>query len=76
VRLHGSLGFLSVEPHVITPGRHRWDCVVRAAALRGPFGEIVDAEKPTARPDLMVPFDELNRLMGLDELEAMGARYA
>jgi hypothetical protein len=32
--------------------------------------------EPTARPDLMVPFDELNRLMGLDELEAMDARYA
>lgn len=40
------------------------------------FGETVDAEKPIARPDLMVPFDELNRLMGLDELEAMDERYA
>jgi hypothetical protein len=40
------------------------------------FAETVDAEKPTARPDLMVPFDELNRLMGLDELEALDERYA
>jgi hypothetical protein len=40
------------------------------------FGETIDAEKPIARPDLMVPFDELNRLMGLDELEALDERYA
>lgn len=40
------------------------------------FGETVNAEKPIARPDLMVPFDELNQLMGLDELEVMDERYA
>jgi 2-methylisocitrate lyase-like PEP mutase family enzyme len=40
------------------------------------FGETVNSEKPIARPDLMVPFDELNRLMELDELEAMDERYA
>jgi 2-methylisocitrate lyase-like PEP mutase family enzyme len=55
--------------------------MLTSAALRGmqnalaAFGETVDAEKPTARPDLMVPFDELNRLIGLDELEAMDERY-
>lgn len=40
------------------------------------FAETVNAAMPIRRPDLMVPFDELNRLMGLDELEAMDARYA
>ena len=39
------------------------------------FAETVDAERPIARPDLMVPFDELNRLMGLDALKAMDERY-
>jgi len=40
------------------------------------FGETIDADKPIARPDLMVSFDDLNRLMRLDEREALDARYA
>jgi 2-methylisocitrate lyase-like PEP mutase family enzyme len=55
--------------------------LLTSAALRGmknalaAFAETVDAERPIARPELMVPFDELNRLMGLDALEAMDERY-
>jgi hypothetical protein len=39
------------------------------------FADTIDAERPIERPELMVSFDELNRLMGIDELEAMGERY-
>ena len=54
--------------------------MLTSAALHGmkqallAFGETVDADLPTLRPDLMESFGEINRLMGADELDAIEAR--
>jgi 2-methylisocitrate lyase-like PEP mutase family enzyme len=51
--------------------------MLTSAALRGmqnalaAFAELIEAEQTVERPDLLVPFDELNRLMGLDGLKAL-----
>lgn len=56
--------------------------MLTSAALRGmmnaldAFAETIDAERVTQRPDLLVPFDELNRLMGLDELHDIENRFS
>ena len=55
--------------------------MLTSAALRGminaleAFAPTITADKPTERPDLLVPFGELNELMGLKELEALEARW-
>src|SRR5215470_17153462 len=55
--------------------------MLTSAALRGmmnaleAFAPTVGADAPTQRPDLLVPFGELNELMGLDELDALEARW-
>ncbi len=47
--------------------------MLTSAALRGmmnaleAFAPTIKADKPTQRPDLMVPFGELNELMGLED---------
>jgi 2-methylisocitrate lyase-like PEP mutase family enzyme len=49
--------------------------MLTSAALRGmmnaldAFAPTITAEKPTTRPDLMVTFDELNKLLGMDQLD-------
>jgi len=54
--------------------------MLTSAALRGminaleAFAPTVTADTPVERPDLLVPFGELNELMGLKELEALEAR--
>jgi 2-methylisocitrate lyase-like PEP mutase family enzyme len=56
--------------------------MLTSAALQGmrnaldAFGPTVEAAAPTLRPDLQAPFAEINRLMGLGELDALEARYA
>jgi 2-methylisocitrate lyase-like PEP mutase family enzyme len=56
--------------------------MLTSAALRGmmnaldAFAETIDAERVTQRPDLLVPFDELNRLMGLDELHELENHFS
>jgi hypothetical protein len=56
--------------------------MLTSAALRGminaleAFAPTIAADKPTQRPELLVPFGELNELMGLKELEALEARWA
>jgi 2-methylisocitrate lyase-like PEP mutase family enzyme len=56
--------------------------MLTSAALRGmqnalaAFGELIEAPETIERPDLLVPFDELNRLMGLDALNALEDRLA
>jgi len=56
--------------------------MLTSAALRGminaleAFAPTIAANKPTQRPELLVPFGELNELMGLKELEALEARWA
>jgi 2-methylisocitrate lyase-like PEP mutase family enzyme len=55
--------------------------MLTSAALRGmmnaldAFMPTITAEKPTQRPDLMVPFGELNELMGLKTLEALERKW-
>jgi len=55
--------------------------MLTSAALRGminaleAFAPTITADKPAQRPDLLVPFGELNELMGLQELEALEARW-
>jgi 2-methylisocitrate lyase-like PEP mutase family enzyme len=55
--------------------------MLTSAALRGminaleAFAPTVTADTPVERPDLLVPFGELNELMGLKELEALEARW-
>ena len=55
--------------------------MLTSAALRGminaleAFAPTITADKPVQRPDLLVPFGELNELMGLNELEALEARW-
>src|SRR5262249_1596155 len=56
--------------------------MLTSAALRGmknalaAFAEAAHAERPLERPDLMVNFEELNALMGLQELDALEARFS
>ena len=56
--------------------------MLTSAALRGminaleAFAPTIAADKPVQRPELLVPFGELNELMGLKELEALEARWA
>lgn len=56
--------------------------MLTSAALRGmmnalaAFGETIDADEPLQRPDLLVSFDELNRLMGIDELHELENRLS
>jgi 2-methylisocitrate lyase-like PEP mutase family enzyme len=56
--------------------------MLTSAALRGminaleAFAPTIAADKPVQRPELLVPFEELNELMGLKELEALEARWA
>jgi 2-methylisocitrate lyase-like PEP mutase family enzyme len=56
--------------------------MLTSAALRGminalkAFAPTIAAEKPAQRPELLVPFGELNELMGLKELEELEARWA
>jgi 2-methylisocitrate lyase-like PEP mutase family enzyme len=56
--------------------------MLTSAALRGmmnaldAFAWTVEAHKPGQRPDLLVSFDELNRLMGLDELHELENRFS
>ncbi len=56
--------------------------MLTSAALRGminaleAFAPTITADKPTERPDLLVPFGELNELMGLRELEELEAKWA
>jgi 2-methylisocitrate lyase-like PEP mutase family enzyme len=55
--------------------------MLTSAALRGminaleAFAPTITADMPVQRPDLLVPFGELNELMGLKELEALEARW-
>jgi len=55
--------------------------MLTSAALRGminaleAFAPTITADTPVQRPDLLVPFGELNELMGLRELEALEARW-
>ncbi len=55
--------------------------MLTSAALRGmmnaleAFAPTINADTPTLRPDLMVPFDELNELMGLKTLEDLEAKW-
>jgi 2-methylisocitrate lyase-like PEP mutase family enzyme len=56
--------------------------MLTSAALRGminaleAFAPTIKADKPTERPDLLVPFSELNELMGLRTLEELEAKWA
>jgi 2-methylisocitrate lyase-like PEP mutase family enzyme len=56
--------------------------MLTSAALRGmmnaldAFAETIDADEPVQRPDLLVSFDELNRLMGLDQLHELENRFS
>jgi 2-methylisocitrate lyase-like PEP mutase family enzyme len=56
--------------------------MLTSAALRGminaleAFAPTITADTPVQRPDLLVPFGELNELMGLNELEALEARWS
>jgi 2-methylisocitrate lyase-like PEP mutase family enzyme len=56
--------------------------MLTSAALRGmmnaleAFAPTVGAAAPTPRPDLMVPFGDLNELMGLKTLEELEAKWA
>lgn len=55
--------------------------MLTSAAMRGminaleAFTPTIAADKPTQRPDLMVPFGELNDLMGLKALEEIEAKW-
>ena len=55
--------------------------MLTSAALRGmiyaleAFAPTITADKPVQRADLLVPFGELNELMGLQELETLEARW-
>ena len=40
------------------------------------FAETINADRPVQRPDLLVPFDELNRLMGLGQLHDLENRFS
>jgi 2-methylisocitrate lyase-like PEP mutase family enzyme len=56
--------------------------MLTSAALRGmmnalgAFRETIEAEEPVQRPELLVTFQELNRLMGLDELHKLEQRFS
>ena len=55
--------------------------MLTSAALKGmmnaleAFAPQIDADHATERPELMVPFGELNRIMGVDELNALEEKY-
>jgi 2-methylisocitrate lyase-like PEP mutase family enzyme len=55
--------------------------MLTSAALKGmqnalaAFAPTIDADRPTERPDLLVPFGELNEIMGLATLEALEKRW-
>jgi 2-methylisocitrate lyase-like PEP mutase family enzyme len=55
--------------------------MLTSAALRGmmnaleAFAPTITADKPAQRPDLMVPFSELNDLMGLKTLEELERKW-
>ena len=55
--------------------------MLTSAALRGmqnalaTFADLIEADHTVERPDLLVPFDELNRLMGIDDLKALEDRF-
>lgn len=55
--------------------------LLTSAAIRGmmnaldAFQSSVDSGEIVERPDLMIPFEELNELMGLGELQEMEQRY-
>jgi 2-methylisocitrate lyase-like PEP mutase family enzyme len=55
--------------------------MLTSAALRGminaleAFAPTITADAPIQRPDLLVPFGELNELMGLKRLEELEARW-
>jgi 2-methylisocitrate lyase-like PEP mutase family enzyme len=40
------------------------------------FGDMIDGEEPVERPDLLVPFKDLNSLVGIDYLDELENRYA
>jgi 2-methylisocitrate lyase-like PEP mutase family enzyme len=56
--------------------------MLTSAALRGmknalaAFSENLNAPAPSERPELLVNFDELNALMGLEELDALEKRHS
>jgi len=56
--------------------------LLSTAAMRGmmnamaAFQDMLAGETPVERPDLLYPFNELNALMGIAELDAIEARYA
>ncbi len=56
--------------------------MLSAAAVRGmtngmdAFMEMLEGDKPTDRPDLLVSFEEVNKLVGYNELNALEDRYA
>ena len=56
--------------------------LLTSAALRGmqnalaAFGQLIEAPTTVERPDLQMPFDELNRLMGIDELKALEEKFS
>jgi 2-methylisocitrate lyase-like PEP mutase family enzyme len=56
--------------------------MLTSAALRGmmnalaAFGETIEADIPVQRPELLVAFEELNRLMGLDELHELEQKFS
>ena len=40
------------------------------------LGEMIEDNEPVERPDLLVPFKELNKLVGIDYLDSLENRYA
>jgi 2-methylisocitrate lyase-like PEP mutase family enzyme len=39
------------------------------------FGDMIDGDEPVERPDLLVPFKDLNSLVGIDYLDELENRY-
>ena len=39
------------------------------------LGEMMEGEEPVERPDLLVPFNDLNKLVGVDYLDNLENRY-
>ena len=39
------------------------------------LGEMIEGEEPVERPDLLVPFNDLNKLVGIDYLDNLENRY-
>jgi len=40
------------------------------------LGEMIEGDEPVERPDLLVPFKDLNSLVGIDYLDELEDRYA